>query len=155
MGERDAGVAAGGLGRGDAGDDFVRHAGRFERGELFGEPGEDRRVAPFEPHDGPARAGSRIMRSLISVCDKIRPWPWRPRQTSSASARVRCEQLGSGEIVVEHDVGRAEAFGTAQRQAIRDRPDRRRRDRLCRRWICIQSPDSRRRLIRAICHNLR
>ena len=110
-------MAAGGLSGRDAGHDFVRHAGRFERGELFGEPGEDRGVAPFEPHDGAARAGVRgPSRSLISVCDISRPWPWRPRQTSSASGRVRVQQLGSGEVVVEHDVGRAEAFGAAQRE---------------------------------------
>ena len=121
IGERDAGMAAGGLRRRDAGNDFVRNAGRFEGGKFFGEPGEDGRVAPFEPHHGPPRAGLadqafvdlglRQQPTVRGLCVAV------PTEANELGVGARAiEQLGSGEIVVEHDVGRAEAFGTAQRK---------------------------------------
>ena len=67
IGERDAGVAAGGLGGGDAGDDFVGHAGRLRaasssarRAKMAGSPPFSRTtVRPF--------FAWRIIASLISV----------------------------------------------------------------------------------------
>ena len=89
MRERNAGVAAGGLGGRDARHDFIRHAGRFERRQLLGQRAKIVGSPPLSRTTvRPARAW-RIIASLISACDISRPWPCRPRQTSSASGRVR------------------------------------------------------------------
>ena len=90
----------------------ARQAPRLAAAKIDGSPPLSRTTCrPCRPRGSSA--------SLISACDNSRPCPCLPRHTSSTSGREANEQLRTGQIVVEHDVGRAQALGTAQCEQAR------------------------------------
>ena len=86
---------------------------------LFAQVAEDARIAGFQPdHRLPCRAASIIER-WISSRGTSRPLQWCPRQIELGPGANVPEHAGIDEVVVEHDVGQAQAFGGPQGERAR------------------------------------
>jgi hypothetical protein len=128
IGQRNPGVAACGERRRDPRHHFIRQAGGFQRVALFAEPGEHRRVAPFEPHDALPRqpGGGHARIDLRLREDPITTVFAQAHQLGIRSAMFK--QLRIHQIVVQHDIRRAQPLHSAQRnqpRIARPRPDER------------------------------